>query len=640
MSLKYRPEIDGLRALAVIPVILFHAGVKYFNGGYIGVDIFFVISGYLISSIIKRDLELDRFSILTFYERRARRILPALSAVLITTTLFGWFFFDPKYYLDYFKSLFSVSVFSSNIWFWRSSDYFSMNAELKPLLHTWSLSVEEQYYIFFPLIMMFLWRFGLKFIQIILIGIFFLSFGAGLYDAQVDTNRGFYLLHTRTWELLIGVFIAFNEKKIKHFFRIIPNQYLSLFGFTLICFSIFYYNKWTPFPSYNALIPTVGTALLIMFCTRETIIFRLLTIRAVVLVGLISYSAYLWHQPVFAVIRYFYGLGVSKYILITAGAGSLFIAYLSWRFIEAPFRSTVTFGRKSIFSLSLVTLFSFISIGLFGYYEKGFDSRLNKFDKKLLKSAISSPMRKKCHSRDLKDSCVYNSGEREIVTFGDSHTVELSYSISKLLKSRKIKVLHLSRSACIPLIISDKNNPFNYLENCSDWLSEGIEYIKSNKIISDVVISFRMPYHLFGDQLETYPLLPNKKSLEEKKRIWDSYIKLLKSIKSSNKKIHLVLSPPELPRMPSHLLFTGDALDNKNYIGVSKSWFDSRNKFIYSRLKDFDEIVDFVYDPSRTFCDSEYCYLNDGVNSYYFDDDHMSLYGADIISKSIVKNIN
>ena len=218
MSLKYRPEIDGLRALAVIPVILFHAGVKYFDGGFIGVDIFFVISGFLISSIILRDLELERFSIVTFYERRARRILPALSAVLIFTLVFGWFFFDPKYYLDFFKSLFSVSVFSSNFWFWRSSDYFSMNSELKPLLHTWSLSVEEQYYIFFPLIMMFLWRFGLKFIQLILCLLFALSFYAGLYEANVDINRGFYLLHTRTWELLVGVFVAFNgdwlQKKV------------------------------------------------------------------------------------------------------------------------------------------------------------------------------------------------------------------------------------------------------------------------------------------------------------------------------------------------------------------------------------------------------------------------------------------
>ena len=295
----YRKEIDGLRAVAVVPVILFHAGLAVFSGGYVGVDVFFVISGYLITTILISELEQGNFSIARFYERRARRILPALFLVMLCCIPFAWIWMLPKELQDFSLSLVAVALFGSNILFWRQESYFAPAAELKPLLHTWSLAVEEQYYLLFPLALMLCWRFGRGRVFLTIAGVAVASLLLSEWGWRNAPSANFYLAPMRAWELLIGSLCAFwlSGRDLR------PNNRLSLLGLALIVFAIFYYDDATPFPSVYALLPVLGTALIILFGGAGTWVAGMLGARPFVGIGLISYSAYLWHQPLFAFAR-------------------------------------------------------------------------------------------------------------------------------------------------------------------------------------------------------------------------------------------------------------------------------------------------------------------------------------------------
>lgn len=370
--LTYRREIDGLRALAVIPVILFHAGFEIFRGGFVGVDVFFVISGYLITSILLSEKETGTFSLLKFYERRARRILPALFVVMVTSVFFAWIWLLPRDMKDFAGSLAAVSIFSSNIFFWNASGYFDTVAELKPLLHTWSLAVEEQYYLLFPIFLMATWRLGKKSIVSALIVIFLVS----LIMAQVNVYKypaaTFYLLPTRAWELLMGALVAFylfgnTDRSPSQLTR----QAGATVGCLLIVFSAMYYDRYTPFPSLYALVPTIGASLIILYAAPSTIMGKLLGSRVFVGIGLASYSAYLWHQPLFAFARYRISpdlnlVAVSTLLLLTA-----ILAYLSWRFIETPFRKARAFNSKRVLYVSTLGPVCFLTLGFVGYATEG-----------------------------------------------------------------------------------------------------------------------------------------------------------------------------------------------------------------------------------------------------------------------------
>lgn len=360
--MQYRPEIDGLRAVAVIPVILFHAGIETFSGGFVGVDVFFVISGYLITSIIVSELNAGTFTLRSFYERRARRILPALFFVIACCIPVAWFTLTPNDMKDFAQSVFAAATFSSNILFWRESGYFATAAELKPLLHTWSLAVEEQYYIIFPLFMIIAWRYFKASTPALLSAVFVLSFALSQYAAYNHPSANFYLLPTRGWELLIGVFVALYIEKLRYRDRI--NSMLSFLGIGFIVIAVFSFSGDTPFPSAYALLPTVGTALVIIGTSSKNIVCLLLSNRKVVFVGLLSYSLYLTHQPVFSFWRHISG-SIDIYaqlapLLIITSAFALF----SYYFIERPFRSRKsTSPRDLIFTLG-ATASVLITIGL------------------------------------------------------------------------------------------------------------------------------------------------------------------------------------------------------------------------------------------------------------------------------------
>ncbi len=299
----YRREVDGLRAVAVVSVILFHAGFTWIPGGYVGVDVFFVISGYLITTILVTEQMQGRGSLLRFYERRARRILPALFVVLAACLPLAWHLMLPYQFKDFAKSVLAVLTFSSNILFWRESGYFAAATELKPLLHTWSLAIEEQFYVVLPLVIMAVWRFGLRPLTALLVIVATASLGLAEWASfKGIVVANFYLMPTRAWELLIGALVGIWLLQ-----RPAPvgraAAAASVLGLGLILYGVFRFDRSTPFPGLLALVPTLGTALVILCGSAPGGARRLLSLRPVVAIGLISYSAYLWHQPLYAFAR-------------------------------------------------------------------------------------------------------------------------------------------------------------------------------------------------------------------------------------------------------------------------------------------------------------------------------------------------
>ncbi|MDO8837371.1 MAG: acyltransferase [Parvibaculum sp.] len=363
--LKNRPEIDGLRAVAVLPVILFHAGFSSFSGGFIGVDVFFVISGYLITTIIVEERRAGKFTLLGFYERRARRILPALYFVIFCCLPFAWLWMTPDQAELFGFSVIAVSLFAANILFWRQTGYFAGPAEEMPLLHTWSLAVEEQFYLIFPIFVLLAWRIGLRNLAISIGILAAISLGIAEWGWRFKPIANFYLLPTRAWELLVGsmaaIYLVRRPMSFGHW-----NQPASLGGLGLILYAVVVFDSGTPFPSLLTLVPVVGAVLIILFATPETLVSRLLSLAPFVGIGLISYSAYLWHQPLFAFARLRSIDEPDTSLMLALVALALSLAWASWHFVENPFRDKVRISRIRIFTVAPLTAMLLIAIGLFG----------------------------------------------------------------------------------------------------------------------------------------------------------------------------------------------------------------------------------------------------------------------------------
>ncbi len=361
--MQYRREIDGLRALAVVPVILFHAGIQGFSGGFVGVDIFFVISGYLITSIIVAELETDNFTIAGFYERRARRILPALFFVMLVSLPLAWWLLLPHELIAFGRSIIAVIVFASNILFWQESDYFATDSELIPLLHTWSLAVEEQYYVIFPVLLLVCWKLGLRWLTTIIATIAIVSLGLAEWGWRHDASGNFYLLPSRAWELMAGAGCALY---LRH--KTPPtgtiSQLLSLSGLGLLLLSVLWLDDTIPFPSLYAILPVLGTSLIILFAHDNNWAGKLLSLPVFVGIGLISYSAYLWHQPMFAFARLYYADEPALLVMLGLTVLAFILAFVSWRFIERPFRQPRQFNRQQIFIMALTGSVVFVVVAL------------------------------------------------------------------------------------------------------------------------------------------------------------------------------------------------------------------------------------------------------------------------------------
>jgi len=494
--LTYRPEINGLRAIALLSVLFFHADFYLFSGGFVGVDIFFVISGYLITSIILFDLQKDTFSLKNFYERRVRRILPALLFVMLVSIPLAYLTLSPFQMRDFFRSLIFTPVFLSNIMFYKHSGYFDMASEFKPLLHTWSLAIEEQYYIFFPVMILIAWKFSKRTIPIIFFIIAITSFGLAQYHLNYHPKAAFYLLPSRIWELLIGALIAhYLFKKQQQ-----ANQYLDLIGISLIAASIFLYGKETPFPGFFALLPVAGASLILLFSNPSTFIGRFLCNRYMVGIGLISYSTYLWHQPLNVFTKIFLLHRDVPYLSVYLCLIALLLGGACWKWIEEPFRKKISLSK-----VTLVTFFlsaSVISVGLFGYfspwYESDFYRRLSPENQKIY-TEIKSRHNEEAHVgierecylssenidhvfEDKFLACAHKYGQA-IIILGDSHATNI-YNIYRISQVKPFLV-GLYKGGCRPYD-NRKDCPFEGFDN----------FIKKHRYRIDRII-----YHQAGQTL-------------------------------------------------------------------------------------------------------------------------------------------
>jgi len=423
-SLKYRPDIDGLRTLAVLPVILFHAGATWLPGGFVGVDIFFVISGYLISTIILRDVQAGEFSFLRFYERRLRRIIPALLVMLLVTVAVFQVIALPDQAQGAAESGIAAILSLSNFYFWRQSGYFAPTAEFMPLLHTWSLAVEEQFYLIFPVILLAVWKLRLPVNWVILIGTV-LAFATGLWLSINKPSVAYYLLPARAWELALGAVIAAG---------VVPQvgrglrEVVPALGVGMILFAIFWIRSDMIFPGWVAIIPCLGAAMVIHSSGQSWVARRILSSRPMVFVGLLSYSLYLWHWPILVALR-IRTANADLDLLVAAGAVLLtfVLAWLSWRYVEQPFRDRTAMPAKRMLSLlgglaAAVAGLAFLSITM-----AGFPSRLSERGQTLIAGALDTDHYSICPEGSLDQACRFGNDNEplRILVVGDSQTPPL-----------------------------------------------------------------------------------------------------------------------------------------------------------------------------------------------------------------------
>lgn len=656
--MKYRSEIDGLRALAVLPVLFFHADFTLFSGGFIGVDVFFVISGFLITSIILEELSQSRFSLLSFYERRARRIMPALMFMGLGSFVVAYAIMPSDLFKEFGMSLVNVYTFTSNIYFYFTGGYFSSIADEKPLLHTWSLAIEEQYYLLFPCMLMLLFKKARKYTLVAVVILLMTS----LFMSQYLTSNGFndasfYLISSRAWELLAGSVIAFSSltSKVK---SILVRESLSVIGLLLLTSSYIIFDKSSPLPGLYSLIPVIGTMMLIVFATGSTTVGKILSQKWIVFVGLVSYSLYLWHQPILAFIKMKSVGEPSHYLVLFGLIVSFLFSIISWKYIEAPFRNKNKIKTKSIFIFSITGISISLLVGSWIYKLDGVPTR---FGKKILVSEIKySPKRTECHTSGLsymkpKDGCRYfNENNTTWAVIGDSHGVELAYSLASLLKEKGEGLLQLTFSACPAAAYLDLAAP----PGCSNWSKEALATVINDKKIENVVLSFRYSYHFFGDHLKSYPDLPQKspikhlpKSLRKayaqdvRTYYWNSFSKTVQSLLNADKNVIVVYPFPELPinikkMIEPVTIFSSKPMINLNK-AVSMEYYKKRNQFVINKLDalNYDRNLISVK-PAAIFCDNLFCSAAENNQAYYADDNHLSVFGARKLAIEIVRRNN
>ena len=455
MRPTYRPDIDGLRAIAVSAVVVYHAFPSGFEGGYAGVDVFFVISGYLITLAILGSSKEEKFSFGKFYARRIRRLFPALSLVFASSLIAGWFVLDPREFSQLGKHILSGSGFTSNLVLWKESGYFDTTADLKPLLHLWSLGVEEQFYIFFPAVTYLMLRFRLPRFSI-LASITVTSLITSVIVTNFSPTAAFYNPATRVWEILIGALIAdISLRGSITSFKTWYTHCMSVVGLSLIVLAIVLFDSRTQFPGYAALLPTLGSGLVILSGPSSLLNKFLLSNKVVVLIGLISYPIYLWHWPILVFLRIQNGIMPSVIIRWFAVFVAILLAYLTYRFVEQPLRFRIS-PNKSV--VALVTGMIFLAgVGGSVYALDGFPSRLGKTEKLL--AAFSPNIGTDSRSgtcwvdqfvaaNSFAEECTgaFDRAE-QVVLWGDSHAARFYPGLVSAVSS-DVSISQFTRSSC------------------------------------------------------------------------------------------------------------------------------------------------------------------------------------------------
>ncbi len=676
MKLTYRPEIDGLRAIAIGAVILYHAqitilGHQPFKGGFIGVDIFFVISGYLITSIILKELiTTGSFLFKNFYERRIRRILPALLFVMLVSLPFAWMYLLPSSFIDFSKSILYSLGFSSNYYFWYTGhQYGAESGFLKPFLHTWSLSVEEQYYILFPVVLLITFKYFRKYLLHILILGFVISLGLADWSSRNYPSASFYFLHTRMWELLAGSILAYFEIRGARFKYKILNLILPSVGLFLIGHSILFFNNKIFYSSFYTLSAIIGVCLIIWFSHKDEIITKILSTKLFVGIGLISYSLYLWHYPIFAFARIAEFTKGSLFNKLLLGIVILALSIISYYFIEKPFRN-----RKNNFLKILVILLTSILIliifNLKSIYSEGFKKGthfpeviVNTFETLSYRqySQNSFP----CHNRlGDKGFCVFNElsdNEGDIVLLGDSLTDSLLSNLIEQVSNTKYRLIHMSYDGnlFLPNFVrfDKKTNKIVNNENIHNFRKKFLE----NKTHKNTYVIIYGDYNYYFEkrikiskneivEYETNNLYSTRDNifLEYEKRKIFLKEKIKESLINLSKDKKVLLLYPSLISPVNILQHVNrnrtNILKDKNFylkdkVNYSINFFRNYNAEIFELFNEIELENLHKIKLESIFCPKNQCIFYDNKNSYIFDFSHLSYEGSKKINDLIMKEI-
>ncbi len=664
MRIVYQPEIDGLRAIAVFSVIFYHSNFTLFNkslfsGGFLGVDIFFVISGYLITSIILKEIyTTNSFSFENFYERRVRRIIPALLFVILFSLFFSYIILLFEPFVDFSKSIISSIFFISNFYFHYTHNLYSQeHVLLKPLLHTWSLSIEEQFYIFFPIFLIIITKFFKRYLFIFLSAVVLISILFSQYSSIHHPSFNFYLIFSRAFELLLGSLLSYyvlnNGKvvRVRKFNRIL-NQILPTIGILLIFFSIFFFNDKDLLPSFYSLIPLSGVCLVILFSNENEIVTKILSNKIFVFFGLISYSLYLFHYPIFAFSRtleIFNGYYKILFIFFT-----IMISVLSYYFIEKPFRDKRFISSKKLFFILLSFFLILISCSLYVIKEEGIKKRLPQiFQTKLKETNVKF---------------YQNENLQKVALIGDSHSRSLGYYLNEKIKKNNLSLFSFETRFYI------KN--FNYVDRKTKQIDQG--FLENNNKIdkflgenSNLIVVLHQRWSLriletyfdngegykeykkeeekFYDYLEPLNIKTTSRKQREK-YIREGMISEINSIINQGHKLIIIYPVPEMGFNPYKLLYSEYIKKNlfkkEQYLPTmlngSYEVFKKRNEMIFEILDSVQSSSIYRIYPHSYFCDKQIknrCIANNTEHLFYYDDNHLSLEGSRYIVDDIIKII-
>lgn len=599
--MRYRPEIDGLRAVAVVPVVLFHLNIDAFSGGFVGVDVFFVISGYLITSLIVNDIERGQFSILNFYERRARRILPALFAVVLFSSVVASFLFAPGHFTEFGDSVVATILFYSNISFWTETGYFATPSHLKPLLHTWSLAVEEQFYILFPLALLLMTRFAGKRLVVFIFAIGFFSLALSIWGVSSNPSAAFFLTPSRAWELMLGAILAL---------RVVPKinnrtvrEIASVAGLGLIGWSVFVFSAATPLPGINALLPCLGAALLI-HSGSPNLVNRLLAVRPLVSLGLVSYSLYLWHWPLIVFARYHLlrdpaGLEIAVIIVV-----SFLMAYLSWRFVETPFRGrTGLFSQAGLFAAAGVGMVLFSAAGNFGPSTNGWRPAFAELpDADIPGSDYWDARKCSLHRGNIDDDwrhedCIINSGhESNALLWGDSFAAHYAPGFVKNSDLLTQNLVQYTAGGCAPIFNFDPAA----IPGCHSFNQRALDILVRFDIKTVVLVGRWQ--HAFEHGLNLADISDTVARLQ-----------------GLGIKVILIGQSPIFP--VDIRLIARKSGDNDRTLNIIAPSMNDAIEFSAPGM--------VFIDPMPVLCVDGKCRFRDGNNFYFTDDGHLSAYGSE-----------
>ena len=648
-EVRYRPDIDGLRALAVVPVVLFHAGFGWVSGGFVGVDVFFVISGFLITSILAREIAEKRYSIIEFYRRRALRIFPALAAMTLTTIAAGYFILTPAEYVDLAKASATVAAFSSNIYFWKSISYFNNGNAFQPLLHTWSLAVEEQYYVFFPLVLRLVSP-RRKMIAGTLWFILLASLGLAILLVPIKPNLAFYLLPTRAWELMLGGLVAIGGLPKAPSNRVA--SIASLIGLALIAAPMVLYSASTPFPGIAALPPTIGTALIIWSGGRA-LVGSTLSMRPIVLVGQASYSIYLWHLPLLAYAVYLMGghipLGVSLAICIVSVA----LGFTSLALVERPFRTRAQHRtRMAIAATSGMVMVAVVSVLII--VARGLPARLNA-DQMSIVSTAADKYKHHAECMTLDQSVVAPEHacrlgtphvNPTILLWGDSHAMVTATALQQAALRRHGAFLFAADADCPPGLGFDIDPHFDpgltsqlSYRYCPQYNAEMLKLALASPDLKTVVLSSRWtnwrigeppnPSETFAD-VRLHDSRGTAISIAENKQKWErGFLALIDRLTEAQKKVVIVGPLPEPNFDVPHQLYIAKFGFVSDTGPLTIQQYTRRHHTILSFFGELRKKrgVSFVW-PTDILCVADKCPLVDRGHVMFFDQDHLSVYAA------------